>query len=144
MNEKEYIEQRLQDQIDWYERKSQSAHQWYRLLRGLEIIAASTIPFLAGYSEKYVFVTPAVGLLGLLIAVIAGLLSLNQYQERWVEYRSNCEMLKQEKYLFLTRSEPYSGDQPFALLVQRVENQLNRENSQWVQLSKAEEKQGGN
>ena len=88
MDENEYIEKRLQEQIDWYDRKSQIAQRWFKRLRGFELIAATAIPFLAGYSGNSLYLTLAVGFLGLLVAVAAGLLSLNQFQERWVEYRT--------------------------------------------------------
>lgn len=133
MDENAYVQERLQDQIDWYDRKSQRAHRWFKLLRGFELIAATAIPFLSGYSGTSVYLTLAVGLLGLLIAVVAGLLSLNQFQERWIEYRTICEALKREKYLFLARGAPYEGDNPFPSLVERVESLIAKETSAWGQ-----------
>jgi len=78
-----------------------------------------------------------IGVLGLIVAVLAGIVSLYRFQENWNEYRAVAESLKQEKYLYLARAEPYSGDQPFELLVQRVEALLKSETAGWAQAMRA-------
>ena len=40
MNEQEYIEQRLQTQIDWYSNRAKRNQQGYRWLRVLEVVLA--------------------------------------------------------------------------------------------------------
>ena len=51
----EYIEQRLNDQIGWYDRKSTANQRWFKRLRFAEIVAAATIPFLSGFAGKSLF-----------------------------------------------------------------------------------------
>ena len=135
--EAEYFEQRLDDQINWYDRKSSSNQKWYKRLRLTEIVFASAIPLLAGYSQMSgkigLTIGIAIGVIGLIVAVLAGIVSLYQFQENWNEYRASAESLKQEKYLYLARVEPYNGDQPFELLVQRVEALLKSETTGWAQ-----------
>ncbi|MBC8146611.1 MAG: hypothetical protein H8E98_01335 [Bacteroidetes bacterium] len=46
-----------------------------------------------------------------------------------------CEMLKHEKYLFLTKCAPYNLEDAFCLLVSRVENLISKENTQWSEYS---------
>lgn len=138
MNEQKYLEERLQDQIDWYDRKSSLYQTRYKRLRMLEILAASSIPFLSGYIEVWAYITPVIGGLGLLITIIAGLLSLNQYQELWLDYRTTAEALKQEKFLYLTRTEPYDGEGSFNKLVLRVESRIAKENGVWAQANASE------
>jgi ABC-type bacteriocin/lantibiotic exporter with double-glycine peptidase domain len=137
INETEYLEQRLDDQINWYGKKSASNQTAYKRLRMIEIIAASSIPLLAGYSQISGQVGMAIGIIigviGLIVAVIAGIVSLYQFQENWNEYRASAESLKQEKYLYLARVERYDGDQPFVLLVQRVVALLKSEATGWAQ-----------
>ncbi len=145
MNEEQFLKERLDDQISWYDRKSQFNQSCYKTLRVGEIIAAAAIPFLAGYiSDKNPGVQFVVGFLGLFIAVIASVISLYQFQENWVEYRTTCESLQHEKYLFLTKTEPYNVDQPFSLLVRRVESLVSSENTKWSQMIgiKGEKKNG--
>jgi len=48
----EYIEQRLNDQISWYDRKSGTSQLWFKRLRFAEIVAAATIPFLSGFAGE--------------------------------------------------------------------------------------------
>ena len=132
MNPDEYIKQRLVDQVDWYDRKSQSAQSTFRWLRGLEIVSAAAIPFLAGFSDRY-WAVPIVGFLGASIVVLAAFQSLGQYHENSLEYRTTCESLKHEKFLFLTQAAPYNSDTAFALLVERVESLLSKEHSAWAQ-----------
>jgi len=64
------------------------------------------------------------------------MLALYQFQENWTAYRSTCESLKQEKYLFLTKTEPYNGSDPFPLFVQRVESILSKERTAWTQIKR--------
>ncbi len=45
MEEKEYLEQRLNDQIKWYDKKSGHSQKWYKAIRLVEIICAATFPF---------------------------------------------------------------------------------------------------
>lgn len=132
MNPEEYIKDRVDDQIAWYDRKSASNQRWFRRLRIVEIIAAALIPLLAAYANLDLLKI-VVAFLGLVIAVIAGVLGLFQFQENWTNYRNSCESLKQEKYLFLTKSEPYHQKDPFPIFVQRVEGMMSKERSTWAQ-----------
>src|SRR5919202_6441438 len=137
MNHGEYIEQRLQDQIDWYDRKSSKSRTLFMRLKIAEIVAAALIPFLSAVSISQPTLrtasTVAVGVLGMTVTIIAGVLSLGQHQERWVEYRATCESLRREKFLFQTGVEPYDGADSFPLLVQRVEALLSKEKMNWTQ-----------
>lgn len=145
MDESEYLKTRVDDQINWYDKKSQFHQNWYKGLRIVEIVAATSIPFLAGYiADTEPHFRTTVGFLGLLIAVITAIVSLCQFQENWVEYRTTCESLKHEKFLFLTKTEPYNVDTPFPLLVQRVESMISKENTTWSQYIRPQKKEAKN
>ncbi len=131
MTEEEYISDRLNDQIDWYSKKSQTNQKWFKGLRLLEIVAAAVIPFLAGIGTKLPYYSVIIGALGVIIAVSAGLSALYKYHENWIEYRTTSETLKHEKYVFQTKCSPYNGEDAFSRLVQRVEGLISKENSQW-------------
>ena len=131
LTEDQYLSDRVDDQIHWYDQKSQSAQKTFKRLRGVEILVASSIPFLAGFSGIYDGVRFLTGLAGVVIVVLTGIISLNQYQENWFAYRTVCESLKHEKYLFAARAEPYDRESPFQLLVGRVEGLISKENSDW-------------
>jgi ABC-type multidrug transport system fused ATPase/permease subunit len=137
MNEEEYISSRVDDQIGWYDRKSKTAQRWFKWIRSIEIVSAAAIPLIAGFAAEPFPVTLVVGLLGALIAITSSLVSLNQFQENWTEYRTTCESLKHEKFLFLTKAEPYHEDGSYRLFVQRVESLISKENSAWSQYTQA-------
>lgn len=137
MNSEEYIEKRLQDQIDWYDRKSLTNQRTFKRLKIVEIVAAALIPFLSGISinnsDFRLIGTIIIGLLGMSVTIIASILNLGRHQEHWLEYRTTCESLKKESFLFHTRVEPYNSDDAFQLLVQRVETLVSKENTNWAQ-----------
>lgn len=122
MTADEYVEERLDDQIDWYDRKSIAAQRNSKGMRITEIICAASIPLLSGFVDpERPAVGLSVGILGAVVAVLAGALGLYQFEQLRVQYRTICESLKKEKYLFLTRSAPYGGKpaQDYRRLVQR-------------------------
>jgi uncharacterized protein DUF4231 len=129
----DYVEQRINDQISWYDRRGITNKRWFKRLRFAEIVVAATIPFLSGFADKSSSIKIAIGALGVFVAVIASLLGLLQLQVHWIEYRATAESLKKEKFLFLTQTDPYNKDDAFHLLVQRVEALLSKESTDWVQ-----------
>lgn len=141
LSPQDYITQRIDDQIAWYDKKS-GFNQWrYKPLKSFEIIAAAAIPVISAYvggtgpwSEVMRF---SVGFLGAAIVASSGIAGLCRYRELWVEYRGMADVLRQQKFLFLTRTAPYDGEDPFPLLVQTVENLLSKENANWMTGAKA-------
>ncbi len=136
MNEQEYLEQRLNDQIDWYEAKSARNQLNYKLLRTIELVTAALIPFTAALLEgwdKYAWLAAG---LGALIAIAAAINHLYRFHDNWIQYRATAEQLKHDKYLFLTGTEPYAGKNAFTLLVHRVESLIAKETSSWEKMEK--------
>jgi hypothetical protein len=73
------------------------------------------------------------GGLGVTITVLEGMLHLNQYEQNWISYRSTCESLRHEKYMYLGNAGPYAGlPNARALLAERVESMVSQEHSKWV------------
>jgi hypothetical protein len=143
MDYKKYLEERLQTQIKWYSKKSTVNKNVYLTLNTIEIIAASSIPFLVGYitnsNPKFKIL---VGFLGVVIAVISGFIALNKSQELWIEYRTTCELLKHQKYLFETGTKPYDEEDAFHILVENVEMLISKEHSKWSKYTGAKKKEG--
>lgn len=128
----DYLKARVEDQINWYDRKSCFNRNWFTRLSLVEVISAALIPFLAGYDSIYIKLT--IGSLGAMIAVLAAVKGLLQLQKNWIDFRATSESLKKEKFLFLTRTEPYNGERPMTLLVRRVEALISKENTDWAHL----------
>ena len=137
MDEAEYLESRLEEQIGWYDRKSSLNKKAFQRCQLIQLVMASLITLSGAVnSSQFPMVSYVVPSLGAIIAIISGVLGLYKFQENWLEYRTVSESLKHEKYLFLTRSEPYHEPMPFNLFVNRVENIISEENSKWSQTMK--------
>ena len=105
--------------------------RWFKRLKIMEIVSAAIIPFLA--ASHLPRAGAATGILGILITVFEGMLQLNQFHENWIRYRSTCEALKHEKYIFLANAAPYSDvEKPRALLAERVESLVSQEHAKWA------------
>ena len=137
------IMERLEDQIDWYDRKSRTNQQYFKRIKVVEIVSAAVIPFLSALSmPRIMWVT---GGLGVVITVLEGMLQLNQYQQNWISYRSTCESLKHEKYVYLGKASPYAGSpDPHALLAERIESLVSQEHAKWASLWQQQPKANAN
>ncbi len=121
--------ERLDDQIDWYDRRSRYSQRMFKWLKVLEIVAAATIPFVAGIGMP----AKLTGGLGILIVLVEGIQQLNQYQQNWTSYRSTCEALKHQKYLYLAKAGPYAAaTDAHALLAESIESLVSQEHAKWV------------
>jgi hypothetical protein len=128
--------QRLEDQIQWYDSRSIKNQRWFKTFKIIVIAAAALIPFLVGLKPTVYNVDLSqwpVGVLGVLIAVLEGLQQLNQYHANWLNYRSTCEALKHEKFLFLAKAGPYAAAiDPHVLLAERIESLVSQEHAKWA------------
>jgi hypothetical protein len=139
MYDEDYIKERLDNQIAWYDRKSSFNQKRYKKYKRLEFIIAATIPVITTLTaiiphdliEKTLLICAAFG--GIILVVINKTLELENYFKFWKEYRSTCEALQYERALYLTRSEPYDEENAFPLLVQKVESLLSKETQRWQQ-----------
>ncbi|HWY56879.1 MAG TPA: DUF4231 domain-containing protein [Terriglobales bacterium] len=130
---------RLEDQIAWYDRKSMVNQRYFKRIKTVEIAAAAVIPFLATFNFSRVLWVS--GGLGVLITVLEGMLHLNQYQQNWIAYRSTCEALKHEKYVYLAKASPYASvADPHALLAERIESLVSQEHAKWASVQQQEPK----
>jgi hypothetical protein len=140
MNEADYLKDRVDDQYNWLNNKATRNKNLYKRIRAGELILAALIPFLVAFIPEegciVICMKIAVGLLGIMVSILAGLQTLNKYQELWVQYRGQAEALLREKLLYLTRADKYEqgDDAAFRLFVQEVERILSNELMQWKTL----------
>ena len=135
MTQDEYLEKRLDDQIDWYSKKSKRNKQCYQVLKTAEIVLAAITPFVVALvSSDTDFLKYVAGSMSIIIAILAGLLTAFKFHEKWIQYRSTSENLKHEKYLFATSSSIYATNSSFNQFVERVEFIISKENSDWTQI----------
>lgn len=123
------VRARLEDQIAWYDAKSQRNQRRFKELKVCQIVVAAAIPVAAAASAPVWLMGGG----GAVIVVLEGLQQLQQYQQNWTTYRSTCERLKHEKFLFLGRAGPYAAmPDPEPLLAERVEGLVSQEHAAWV------------
>lgn len=135
------IMDRLEDQIKWYDGKSMTNQRSFKRIKIIEIAAAALIPFVSALHSSWPGTAWVSGGLGVLITVLEGLLHLNQYEQNWITYRSTCESLKHEKYVYLAKAGPYSGSpNPYALLADRVESLVSQEHAKWASVQQQQPK----
>jgi Protein of unknown function (DUF4231) len=121
---------RLNDEIAWYDRKSNYNQRAFKLLKGWTIIAAALVPLLAAFGVRDVRIASAIAAS---IAIVEGIQQLNQYQTNWILFRSTCESLKHENFLYLSSGGPYRNiENPLALLAERVEGLVSQEQAKWT------------
>lgn len=137
MNEKDYLEQRVDDQINWYNKKSVANKKGYRICQLILIAMAALVTLSGMFVQKdYPWIQYAVPVFGAIIAIVTGILALVKYQDNWLSYRMTNEALKHEKYLFLTKSEPYNSGEAFQLFVKHCEATIAKENTTWEETMK--------
>jgi hypothetical protein len=123
---------RLEDQVAWYDRKSNSCQTKYKIMKFAQITLALLIPamsFLPSESVKWSTVFA-----GAFIALLETVQHMNQYSTLWVTYRSTAERLKHEKYLFLSAAGAYrdfSEAERLVKLAERVEENVSTEHANW-------------
>jgi len=125
----DYVTERLDKQIAWYDGKSTGAKRWFYSLSTIQLATGTAVPVLAAFGTA-----PAwLAVIGGAAALTTGLLSLGQWQHLWIRYRATAEALKHERFMFLAGSGPYAGPQP-ADLAQRCESLISSEHTVWASL----------
>ncbi len=120
---------RLEDQIEWYERKSTDAQRAYKTLKVVQLVTAAAVP-VAAATHATAWVIAA---LGGVVLILEGLQQLGQYQPNWLSYRSTCESLKHEKHLYLAQAGPYTATASASrALAERVEGLVSQEHAKWA------------
>jgi len=79
---------RLEDQMQWYDNKSQHSQHWYKRLKLAQVALAVLIPVMsllpADISQW------AMALSGTVIALLEAVQQMNQYSTLWVTYRATA------------------------------------------------------
>ena len=136
----EYISTRVDDQIEWYDKKSMKAQKLYKRSQFAEIIISALIPVLTSFADLKFFLI-LIAIFGATISAIESLVRLYNLHEDWIEYRVTSELLKYHKNLYLTRSGLYNETEETidSMFISNIENIISSENSKWksIKLNKA-------
>ncbi len=133
MDIQQYIDGRLKEQIDWYDKKSTHHKKRYMFCKIIAIICTSAIPIIAitdfsNFKFLAIFLSSIIGL-------SESINWLNNDHTNWIKYRKTCESLKHEFYAHKTLTGVYQNEKlPDKLLVQRAESIISDENVNWANI----------
>ncbi len=135
-----YLKDRYQDQVQWYDAKASRNQKIYRRCQWALIGLSAVTPALVGLKVEFVIAGFSHSLAiytSVAVAVLSASLKTFKFQENWINYRTTCETLRKEKYLFEAGLQGY-GKSPDreALFVNRVEALISRENTLWLSAQK--------
>jgi hypothetical protein len=123
---------RLEDQLDWYDRKSVAAQWAYKRVKLSQLIIGAAVPVFAGLQVSAALTAT----LAAYVVVAEGAQQLYQWQTHWVLYRATAESLKHEKYLYLAAAGPYNTDDRQRVLAERLEGLVSQEHAKWTESRK--------
>lgn len=142
MEIQEYIKNRLETQIEWYDKKAIHCRKYHENISVYCIIGTALSALLASISTSNPCYNKVLSIFAAIIAfsvtVFLSIDKLKKYQELHLQYRSTCEKLRQEEFLYLTKVAVYKDhDNPTndELFVERCESIMTTENGNWAQLT---------
>ncbi len=141
-----YLRERFEPAMAYYDRMAQRYQRWYRTLQLALIVFSALTPALIA-AEALVLDERALAVVAfvasLLVAILASTIKTFQLQENWINYRTTCESLRRELFLYRTGAGPYAGaPTPETLFVEGVEDAIAREHSSWLAVARREPRTG--
>ena len=132
----QYMEQRYEDQRQWYSGKASDNKLRYYIFQTSIIVLSGIATLTVALGISF----PDINWIRLLaitmtasVTVLASLQKVFRFQENWIEYRNTAESLKKERYLYLARLEEYAKTESAdKLFVARVESLISRQNTAWT------------
>lgn len=135
-----YIAERVDNQIEWHDRKSKSAKRLFVTFGIIQIAAVASIPIINSFASEDLRFLHVSSVLAGIAAIATGFVILTRAEENWLRYRTTCNRLQALKVAYEHRMEPFNKRDRDALLVTMCESALNEEQSKW--LEEARQRQG--
>lgn len=137
INKDIYIQERLDKQIEWYNKKSGTSKIMYIVLSISILILTSSIPVLTSINNINEYVVKIIiGSFGAISAILTGIINIMKYKENWIRYRQLTQSLEHEKMLYCTKSSGYGESNALDKLIEKCEKLISMENDMWVSSSK--------
>ena len=142
---KTYIEKRVLDQIIWYDQKSVEKQTRFKKLTIVNIILNAIIPIVVLFSDYGILVKALVPGFSSSAGAINAIVALCEFKDLWIQYRSNCELLKSTLHRFFLKSGEFRhiADDQSALmdaLVASCEEYFTKEFQSWVVVTNGDRK----
>lgn len=135
MQLEQYLKERVNDQINWYNKNSGNNKFYYTTTKVVLTISAAIIPALTAYMDNNnIVIKIAIGVLSVLMAILANVNGIFRFKENWIQYRNMCELLQIEKQLYLAEAGKYKNNkEKDSLFVESIEGLLKSESRQWIE-----------
>ena len=135
-----YLKDRVDDQLAYYGAAANAAKLKFKWMQSSIIVLALLVPVVVNFPFEWQ-ATEAVGIpfgfrivvtvLSLTLAILTGLLNFHKYGELWLSFRMTEELIKHEKFLFLTRAGRYAGKDSFDEFVLTIESLISSEHNKF-------------
>jgi len=127
---KEYMDVRIKDRLDWYDRHSVINKRLYMTIQYVSL-GASILTVVLLDIDSIPRIVPTI--LAALVALLVSVEKVGQFGNHWQLYRLSAESLESEKQLFLNGAGPYNSttNDNYKLFVERTEHFLSSEANRW-------------
>lgn len=133
MTQEEYLSQRVEPDLAWYDKRAGQYRKLHFGARISIIVFSALITILTSVEFKYK--NTAIAVLGALVVIITSISELMKFKDQWFEYRNTAETIKSEKVYFLTGTEPYKNEaDSFNTFVKNYETIIRTEHQNWRSL----------
>jgi len=134
LNVETYLSERVDGQLKYYENAASKAKKTHVMIQTTIIILGILVPVVVNIPTDWgevnfePYFRVLITVISLTLALLTGIANFRKFGDLWLTYRMTEELLKTEKFLFLTGSGRYHGaDNPFAQFVQSIEEIVSSE-----------------
>jgi hypothetical protein len=116
------------ERIAWYENQVRYHRTTNFILETVTIVVAAAIPAVTTVGAP----VAVAGVLGAAVTILAGLRQHMRPGENRIRFSGTLVALQREAVLWSAGREPYNSDHADAVLIERVENLVAQETTQWA------------
>ncbi len=135
LNVEAYLKDRVDGQLRYYEKAASKAKRVHIVIQTTIIIIGILVPVVVNIPTDWgptldvgTYVRILITVLTLLLALLTGIANFRKYGDLWLTYRMTEELLKTEKFLFLTGSGKYeNAANQFSHFVKSIEEIVSSE-----------------
>ncbi len=138
----------MDDQLNYYEKAANKAKKTHIRIQTVIILLGLFIPVITNLKPEWIpgingaeYIKAIITVMALLLASLTGIANFRKFGELWLSYRRTEELLKQEKFLFITSSGRYLNNKNAENdFVQSIETIISSEHNQFHTILENEKK----
>jgi hypothetical protein len=131
----EFIAERVNDAIAWYDRSADKYKKYYLRTRAATVIGGALVPVFVNLKIPYIDVLTTI--ISLMVVMLVSLESVYHFREQWTNYRSTEQNLRREYFLFTSKGGAYANidrEPAYQHFVERVEEAIGAENTSTLKI----------